>query len=101
MTDQWKSYTEPDGTEVLQHVDAPTTVAELLERRHLHPAQIVQNAAGTEHYLIADLIGEAWQLADFAARHDLVPRLAALQAERDQLQAQLRARELYGPRDND
>ncbi|WP_410676695.1 hypothetical protein [Amycolatopsis sp. cmx-4-68] len=101
MTDQWKSYTEPDGTEVLQHVNAPTTVNELMEHRGLHRAQIVHNAAGTEHYLIAELIGEAWQLADFAARHELVPRLAALQAKHDQLQTQLRARDLYGPRDND
>jgi hypothetical protein len=91
MADDWKSYVDLDGTTVLQHVKAPTTVAELLEKHGLHRAQLVQNAAGTEHHLIAELISEAWQLADFAARHELVPRVAELQGRIDQIRAVLAA----------
>lgn len=83
MADDWKSYVDLDGTHVHVAANSPTTVAELLEQRGVHRAQIVQTADGTDHHLIAELIGEAWQLADFTARHQLVPRLAELQARLD------------------
>lgn len=95
----WKSYVDLDGTHVHVAANSPATVAELLEQRGVHRAQVVQ--VGGEPQLLAELIGEAWQLADFAARHELVPRVAALQAECEQLRNRLRARELFGPRDND
>lgn len=78
VPDNWKSYVELDGGHVIVAANSPTTVAELLEHRGLHDAQIVQNAAGTEHHLIAELIREAWMLADFAARYELVPRVTEL-----------------------
>lgn len=81
--DDWKSYIALDGTHVIVAANAPTTVAELLEQRGLHRAQIVQNAEGTESHLVAELLDEAWQMADFVARYELVPRIAELQARID------------------
>jgi hypothetical protein len=92
VADDWKSYVDLDGTTVLQHVKAPTTIAELLEQRGMHRAQIVQTADGTDHHLIAELIGEAWQLADFAARSELVPRI-----QQDEALAQIEV--VWGPSD--
>lgn len=75
MAEEWKSYIDLDGTHVIVSANAPTTVDELLRRRGLHPARLVHNAGGTEGHLLADLLGEAWQIADFGARSELVPRI--------------------------
>lgn len=99
MTDEWKSYVDLDGTHVHVAANLPTTVDELIERHGIRPGLLV--ATAPEAALLTELLAEAWHAADFAARHELVPRVAALQAERDEARARLRARELYGPRDND
>jgi len=75
VAEEWKSYIDLDGTHIIASANAPTTVDELLERSGLRPEQIVQNAAGTEVYALPALLGEAWQIADFAARYELVPRI--------------------------
>jgi len=47
---------------------------------------------GSDHHLITELIGEAWRLADFAARSELVPRI-----QRDEELAQIEV--VWGPAD--
>ena len=91
MADEWKSYVDLDGTHVLAPANAPTTIDGLMERMGLHEAQILRNAAGTEVYSVIELLATAWQMADFGARSDLVPRITHLQARLDQIHAVLDA----------
>jgi len=92
VADDWMSYVDLDGTLMIQAACSPTTAAELAERRGLHPAQIVSTADGSDHHLITELIGEAWRLADFAARSELVPRI-----QQDEALAQVEV--VWGPSD--
>lgn len=71
MTDSTHACPGECGARITRHrfvivaANAPATLAEQLEHRGLHRAQIVHNAAGTEHHLVAELLDEAWLMADF------------------------------------